>query len=49
MEKVYTARSQRDKREQRKFFFWYKREYRKSIIRELKDKGRQDLVDKLFE
>jgi len=48
MEKVYTARSQRDKREQRKFFFWYKREYRKSIIRELKDKGRQDLVDKLF-
>jgi radical SAM superfamily enzyme YgiQ (UPF0313 family) len=48
MEKVYTARSQRDKREQRKFFFWYKSEYRKSIIRELKDKGRQDMVDKLF-
>jgi len=48
MEKVYTARSQRDKREQRKFFFWYKREFRKSIIRELKDKGRHDMVDKLF-
>lgn len=48
MEKVYTARSQRDKREQRKFFFWYKREYRKSIINELKREGRQELIDKLF-
>ncbi|SHE68376.1 uncharacterized radical SAM protein YgiQ [Mariniphaga anaerophila] len=48
MEKVYTARNQNDKREQRKFFFWYKREYRKSIISELKAKGRQDMIDKLF-
>ncbi len=48
LEKVFTARSQTAKQEQRKFFFWYKREYRKSIIRELKAKDRQDLIDQLF-
>lgn len=48
MEKVFTARSQTAKKEQRKFFFWYKREYRKSIMSELKAKGRHDLIKKLF-
>ena len=48
LEKVYTARNQKDKREQRKFFFWYKREFRKSIIKELKTKGRNDLIKELF-
>ena len=48
LEKVYTARNQKSKREQRKFFFWYKREYRKSIIQELKAKKREDLIGKLF-
>jgi len=48
MEKVFTARSQTAKKEQRKFFFWYKREFRKSIMSELKAKGRQDLIKKLF-
>ncbi len=48
LEKVYTARNQKAKLEQRKFFFWYKREYRKSIIQELKAKKRQDLIDQLF-
>jgi uncharacterized radical SAM protein YgiQ len=48
MEKVYTARNLKDKREQRKFFFWYKREYRKSIMQELKAKGRQDMIEQLF-
>ncbi len=48
LEKVYTARNQNEKREQRKFFFWYKREYRKSIIQELKANDRQDLIDELF-
>jgi uncharacterized radical SAM protein YgiQ len=48
LEKVYTARNQKAKREQRKFFFWYKREYRNSIIGELKAKNRQDLIDRLF-
>ena len=48
MEKVYTARSPQAKKEQRKFFFWYKREYRKAILKELKSAGRQDLIQKLF-
>jgi uncharacterized radical SAM protein YgiQ len=48
MEKVFTARNQNEKREQRKFFFWYKREYRKSIMQELKAIDRQDLIDDLF-
>ncbi len=48
LEKVYTARNQDAKRNQRKFFFWYKREYRKSIIQELKSKNREDLIGKLF-
>ncbi len=48
LEKVYTAHGQKAKQEQRKFFFWYKREYRRSIIEELKAKKRQDLIDQLF-
>jgi uncharacterized radical SAM protein YgiQ len=48
MEKVYSARTQKAKREQRKFFFWYKKEYRRLIIQELFAKGRKDLADQLF-
>lgn len=48
LEKVYTAKDKNAKLEQRKFFFWYKREFRKSIVQELKLKNRQDLIDKLF-
>jgi uncharacterized radical SAM protein YgiQ len=48
MEKVPVARSKDDKLSQRKFFFWYKSEYRKEIISELKKVNREDLIDKLF-
>ncbi len=48
MEKIYTARDKNAKESQRKFFFWYKREFKKSIIGDLKSKGRTDLIDKLF-
>jgi uncharacterized radical SAM protein YgiQ len=48
MEKVYAARSQKEKLAQRQFFFWYKREYRSSIIAELKAINREDLSVKLF-
>lgn len=48
LEKVFTPKSPRAKREQRKFFFWYKREYRESIIQELKEMGRYDLIKQLF-
>jgi uncharacterized radical SAM protein YgiQ len=33
---VFTARTQKEKLEQRKFFFWYKPEYRKEIEQELR-------------
>ncbi len=48
MEKIYTARNKNEKENQRKFFFWYKKEFRNSIINDLKSKGRKDLIDKLF-
>lgn len=48
MEKIYTATNKDAKEKQRQFFFWYKKEYRNQIIRDLKAKGRQDLVDQLF-
>jgi len=48
MEKIYTARNKHDKENQRKFFFWYKNEFKSSIINDLKSKGRNDLIDKLF-
>ena len=48
MEKIYTARNKNAKESQRKFFFWYKREFKNSIIQDLKAKGRNDLITKLF-
>ncbi|HNW50334.1 MAG TPA: YgiQ family radical SAM protein [Prolixibacteraceae bacterium] len=36
---VYTARTQKEKLEQRKFFFWYKPEYRREIEKELREMG----------
>jgi len=48
LEKIYTARSKNAKENQRKFFFWYKKEFKGSIIQDLKSKGRTDLINKLF-
>ena len=48
LEKVYTPRTKKDKEDQRKFFFWYKKEYKQEIIRDLKSLGRADIIKKLF-
>jgi len=48
MEKIYTARNKHEKENQRKFFFWYKNEFKNSIINDLKSRGRTDLVNNLF-
>lgn len=48
LEKVWTPRSANEKLEQRKFFFWYKKEYRNKIINDLKKMGRNDLIRKLM-
>ena len=48
MEKVYTARTKDEKLEQRKFFFWYKPEYKQRIINDLRNMHREDLIKELF-
>lgn len=48
LEPVFTAKSKEEKLEQRKFFFWYKPEYRQQIIRDLQRMKRPDLQSKLF-
>ena len=48
MEKIFTARNKHDKENQRKFFFWYKNEFKNSIINDLRSRGREDLTKKLF-
>lgn len=49
LEPVFTAKSKDDKLEQRKFFFWYKSEFKNQIIRDLQRLKRPDLLKKLFE
>ncbi len=46
-EKVFSARTMRDKEAQRKFFFWYKPEERQEIKRILRQLGRPDLLKRL--
>ena len=46
-EKVYVARSMKEKEAQRRFFFWYKPEERKQIAQLLRRMGRNDLIKKL--
>lgn len=48
LEPVYTAKTKEEKLEQRKFFFWYKNEYRQQIIRDLQRMKRPDLQQKIF-
>jgi len=48
MKKVYIPRNQNDKLNQRKFFFWYKKENKTEIIRELQKINRLDLITKLY-
>ena len=42
MKPVYTARTKDEKLEQRKFFFWYKPEFRRQIDAELRQMGLSD-------
>lgn len=48
LEKVWTPHSKEDKLEQRKFFFWYKKENQRDIINDLRKIGREDLISQLF-
>lgn len=48
LEKVYTAKTKEQKLAQRQFFFWYDKNYRPQIIRELRKLKREDLIKKLY-
>lgn len=48
MQPVFTAKSQKEKLAQRKYFFWYQREYYQEIKNELTRLNRKDLLDGLF-
>ncbi|WP_245915707.1 YgiQ family radical SAM protein [Mangrovibacterium marinum] len=48
MEAVFTAKSKKEKLSQRKFFFWYKREYQREIRNELTRLNRKDLLKKIL-
>lgn len=45
---VFTARSEKEKRAQRQFFFWYKPEARSQIVAELNRLHRPDLIRQLY-
>lgn len=47
-EKVFTARSEKEKLAQRQFFFWYKPDARKEIENELRKIHRPDLIARLY-
>lgn len=48
LQPLFTAKSQKEKLAQRQFFFWYQKEYKNQLIKELRRIGRQDLIDKLY-
>lgn len=48
LEKVYTPKTKEEKLDQRKFFFWYKPEYKKDIYKMLQKVNRGDLIKKLL-
>jgi len=48
LEPVYTPRTKEEKLAQRKYFFWYKPEFRTEIKQELLKMKRPDLIKKLF-
>lgn len=47
-DRVYTARTAEQKLSQRKYFFWYKREYEDDIRRSLTRMNRKDLIRALY-
>lgn len=44
LEKVYTTKTKEEKLDQRKFFFWYKQEYKRDIHKMLIQANRKDLL-----
>ncbi|MBV6426630.1 MAG: hypothetical protein KIPDCIKN_01143 [Haliscomenobacter sp.] len=49
LQPVFTAKSEKDKKGQHLFFFWYKRENHQMIREKLQKLGREDLIVRLIE
>lgn len=47
-EKIFTAHTQEQKLSQRKYFFWYDKEYHRDIVSSLKSMHREDLLAMLY-
>jgi len=47
-ERIYTAHTSEQKLAQRKYFFWYDREYQRDIVNSLKSMHRDDLLAMLY-
>lgn len=48
LNKMYTAKTDTQKRGQHQFFFWYQKENKSKIIAELRRMKREDLIEKLY-
>jgi uncharacterized radical SAM protein YgiQ len=48
LQPVFTAKTKEEKLNQRKYFFWYNREYKQQIINSLNRLKRPDLIKKLY-
>lgn len=49
MEPMYTARDEKERDEQNRFFFWYKREHRNWIRKTLSRRGLKEVADRLLD
>ncbi|GHT07865.1 UPF0313 protein [Bacteroidia bacterium] len=49
LQPIFTAKTKEEKLNQRKYFFWYDKEYRQSIIQSLNRLKRPDLIRKLYD
>ncbi len=48
LERVFTAKTQKEKVPQRQFFFWHDKQNKRQIINELKKLNRTDLIKRLY-
>lgn len=48
LQPVYTAHSKEEKLAQRKYFFWYEKEYKRDILNSLRKMHRNDLLARLY-
>ena len=48
LQPIYTAHTKEEKLAQRKYFFWYDKQYKADIIKSLKKMHRSDLINRLY-